>query len=140
MPEPTLRIELTASLTLGCYVVGIHLATLLALWCLGWPLLVDAALALALGTNAYRLHQRYARLEGAGAIRCFGCTSDDEWFVEQGSRRIAVVPTCHSVLHPCFVALDLRTRGGNKLRLPILPDMVEREAYRRLRLRLLAEH
>ena len=137
MPPTSLRIDLKPSTTLTGALVVLHLAAGAAVTCLAWPLPINAALAMVLCIHGFWLYQRYAALTSADAIHTLICTTNGTWFVAQGRRRAEVALSQDSVVHPWLIALVVKTRAGDRLQLPILPDMVEGDDHRRLRAHLL---
>lgn len=90
--------------------------------------------ALAIWSMARDL-RRYVWLSSPGAVVDLRRRADGAWELQSragGVARASLAPRAY--VHPWVVALLFRTTGGRIVRVPIVVDMVEREAFRNLRM------
>lgn len=124
-----LALQLEVSRRLRWFLVGINLLGALALLSLPWPLPWRLALCLIPVTSllygfnrwllAYRLLWR-----------------EHDWLIESPRFSGRAWLQGDTLVTPWLTLLSFRLENGRRLSVPVLPDAVHRDAFRRLRVRL----
>lgn len=136
---PPLQIDLRASSLLTVMVMVLHVAAmLLVLWLPlagGWRVLLTIAIIYSAG-HALVFHVLRCTATSPRRLIWHG---DGHWtLISRNGRQSPVDLLTDSYVHARLVILNLR-RDGHRLSLVLMPDAVNRQLLRRLRLRLLLE-
>jgi len=135
-----LRLEPGVSRQLGGFLALSHCAALAVLPFCGLPPLPVAAMALGVALSWLRTRRRDVLRRDPGSIAAL------VW--EEGSRVRLTLRSGRETgatlrpfvfLQPWLVILHFRRDDGRAARLVLLPDMLDRETFRRLRVRLLID-
>jgi hypothetical protein len=122
------------------FVALTHGAALGVLPVSGLPLLPVAALALGVVLSWYRTRRRAVQRRDPDGIEMLVWETGNHWRLtlrgglETGARLRPFV-----FLQPWLAILHFRRDDGRAARLVLLPDMLDRESFRRLRVRLLID-
>ncbi len=128
-----LYLELGRSRLLALYLILIHLLAMGSALALPLPLLYRALLA-----GAVALHGAWLWWgRGPSVIRSAGVglavVGPADWRLREGGAWRAATPAAEGFVSRGFMVLVLRLEDGGQRRLLILPDMLDRESFSRLR-------
>jgi toxin CptA len=133
---PPLRLELRPSRGLAGFLLATHVGAAAAVLASGLPSWAAAAGGIALAASLLHHLRRYALLTAPGAVVALLARSDGAWDLRlrSGATHTAE-PLPGPLVHPHLVVL--RLAGPSRTRVvPIAGDMLDRDAHRRLRVRL----
>ncbi len=136
--EKPLVLELRPSRYLFAYLLILHLLLFLAL---AMPLAIPALLHVVLvsgvaGSFVWHL-LRYLPQRQLRQQQRLVWQSDGNWQIESSHGQVSAAGLCpDSWLSAWLVILRLRLENGRRISIPILPDSLETDTFRRLRSRL----
>jgi hypothetical protein len=117
-----------------------HGAALAVLPFCGLPPLPVAALALGVVLSWLRIRRRELRRRDPGAIEMLVWEEGNRWRLTlHGGVETGAVLRPFVFLKPWLVILHFRCDDGRAARLVLLPDMLDADSFRRLRVRLLID-
>ncbi len=135
-----LRLELGRSRLLQLYLGLLHGVALLILPFMQLPATIVLPVALVLLLSYLRYRRRYWRAAHPDAVRSVVWGVADRVELTLGSgRRADATLLPQGFIQPWLVILHLRPDTGRRRHLMVLPDMLDAESFRRLRVRLLLE-
>jgi hypothetical protein len=136
-----LRLELGRSRLLWRYLTLLHGTTLVILPFMQLPGSFALLLALVLLFSYLRYRRRYWLPDNLDTVRSLLWGSDRRMQLGLGSgQRTGATLLPHGFVLSWLVILQLRLDTGGKRHLIVLPDMLDAESFRRLRVRLLLEN
>jgi hypothetical protein len=122
---------------MGSWLVAIHAAALLVLPFMMLPLWIIPLLAGAVLCSLYWCWPRYASRRAPGAIRLFTWLDGTDCVIGQpGNDDVPATLAPYAFILPWLVILYFRRGTWRRECLVILPDMVDDESFRLLRVRL----
>jgi len=135
-----LRLEPGVSRRLDGFLVLSHAAALAVLPFSGLPPLPVAALLLSVLLSWLISRRRDVRRDDPQAIASLVWEADNRWrlMLRSGEETGAVLRP-FVFMQPWLVILHFRRDDGRRARLLLLPDMLDRDTFRRLRVRLLID-
>ncbi len=135
--QPPLRLTPHYSKQLAGYLLTTHLVALFVAITLikpGWLAFALALLTLFSLTHSYRCHLSY---QGKSAIRSAELDGQNRWLLQQANGETFTAELLlNSYIHPWLCVLNFRNQYGKRQSLVILPDRIDGESFRRLRVRL----
>lgn len=134
-----LRIRPRPSLRLASFLVLAHGGTLLLLWTLAVATGLKLAVAALVLLDMLHGWRRHVRRSGAGVVDEVILQTGGQWLLQFPGREplpAGLLPD--SYVHPWLIVLRFRHRDGC-CSLVLLPDMIDRDCHRRLRVRLAME-
>lgn len=135
--QPPLRLTPHYSKQLAGYLITTHLVALFVVIALikpGWLAFSLAALTLFSLIRSYRCHLSY---RGKNVIRSAELGGQNEWLLQQADgEKLAAELQPNSYIHPRLSVLNFRNEYGKRQSLIVLPDGIDGECFRRLRVRL----
>jgi hypothetical protein len=135
-----LRLEPGVSRRLGIYLVLSHGAALAVLPFCGLPPLPVAALALSVVSSWLRTRRREVQRCDSESIESLVWEEGNRWrLILRSGRETGAILRPFVFMQPWLVILHFRRDDGRTARLVLLPDMLDRETFRRLRVRLLID-
>lgn len=135
-----LQLRLEPSRQLALAVTAIHVGAVLCGFAsdLGGP--VQWLLAVCLAVSGHRLVALHATARAARAIVVVAWDGQGRWrLVQRNGRVLDATLERDAYAHPALVALPFRARDGHRLDVLIVPDRVDAQSLRRLRVRLRCE-
>jgi toxin CptA len=135
--QPPLKLTPYFSARLACYLLATHLLAFVTITLLVRPWWL--ALGLVIGTlfsliYSYRAHLLY---RGKRTIRSAEMNGQNEWLITQTDGvEIAAELQPSSYIHPLLSLLNFRSEQGRERSLILLPDGIDGDTFRRLRVRL----
>ncbi len=134
---PPLRLTPYYSKQLAGYLLTTHLVALFVVITLiksGWLAFTLAALTLFSFVRSYRCHLSY---RGRNIIRSAELDGQNKWLLQQADgEECAAELQPNSYIHPRLSVLNFRNEYGKRQSLIVLPDGIDGESFRRLRVRL----
>jgi len=131
-----LSLELRPSRRLSGFLLAAHGGALAALPFTSLPFWAVIAMGLAVLVGLTRLLPRFATLSHPDAVTRLVWPAEDEWqLATRGGQQDSGVLLPGAYVHPWLVILPFRT-GRRRRSVPILPDMLDADSFRRLRVRL----
>jgi len=135
-----LRLELGRSRRLGRYLTLLHVAALVMLPFMQVPGRPTLLVALVVLLSYLRYRRLYWPGDNPDAVRALVWGPADRVQLTLGSgHRVSAALLPHVFIQPWLVILHLSQQHGRKRHLIVLPDMLDAEDFRRLRVRLLLE-
>jgi Membrane-bound toxin component of toxin-antitoxin system len=135
-----LRLEPGVSRRLGIFLVLSHGAALAVLPFCGLPLLPVAALALSVVLSWLRTRRHEVQRSDSDSIDSLVWEEGNRWRLTlRSGQETAASLRPFVFMQPWLVILHFRRDDGRAARLVLLPDMLDRETFRRLRVRLLID-
>ncbi|MCF6283471.1 MAG: hypothetical protein L3J28_14930 [Candidatus Polarisedimenticolaceae bacterium] len=135
--RPPLRLTPHYSIQLAAYLITTHLVALLVVITLvrpWWFAIGMVAVILFSLVQSYRRHLQY---RGHNVIRAAELNGQDEWILQQANGdEISAQLQSNSYIHPILSALNFCNEQGKRQSLILLPDGIDAESFRRLRVRL----
>ncbi len=137
MPHADARpmtIRLSPSRQLMLALTMLHLGALVCAFASDVAAIVQWPLALWVVMAAYRHIALHAIARSTRSIVVIAWDGRDRWrLVQRDGRVLDAVLERGAYAHPALMALPFRTRHGRRLRVLIVPDMVDAKSLRRLR-------
>ena len=135
--QPPIHLNVAVSRQLAAWIVSSHAVMLALVFCI--PNLHNAAkigLAVFILASALYYWRRFMQRQHAKAVHAAVFYAIDEWRIHTstGSYFASLQPS--SFIHPWLCVLHWRTDSGKAYTLILLPDSVDRDVLRRLRVRL----
>jgi hypothetical protein len=131
-----LNLELRPSRRLAGFLLAAHGGALALLPFTSLPLWAMITVGLAVLASLTRLLPRFATLGHPDAVTRLVWPAGDEWQLSsRGGQQDSGVLLPGAYVHPSLVILPFRTGRGRRS-VPILPDMLDADSFRRLRVRL----
>lgn len=135
-----LRLEPGVSRRLGRFLALSHGAALAVLSFSGLPTLLTAALALSVVLSWLCSRRRDVLRRDPDAIGALVWEEGNRWQLTlRSGEEINAVLRPFVFMQPWLVILHFRSDDGRAAHLVLLPDMLDRETFRRLRVRLLID-
>jgi toxin CptA len=135
-----LRLEPGVSRRLDGFLALSHSAALAVLPFSGLPSLPVAALALSVVLSWLRSRRRGVLRDDPDAIASLVWEAGNRWqLIMRSGKQTGAALRPFVFMQPWLVILDFRRDDGGRARLVLLPDMLDRETFRRLRVRLLID-
>jgi hypothetical protein len=135
-----LRLELGLSRRLGMFLALSHGAALAVLPFCGLPPLPVAALALGVVLSWLRTRRRDVLRRDPDSIASLVWEEGNRWRLTlHGGIEAGALLRPFVFLQPWLVILHFRRDDGRAARLVLLPDMLDEDSFRRLRVRLLID-
>ncbi len=137
-----LRLELKPSRTLFWLLTFSHLGAAGLLWTTNLPVWATACLGVSVLVSYLWLVARHALLCHPAAAVCLLWPSGIQWQVRsRNGEEASALLSPESFVRPWLTVLLLRPEtGGGARNVVLLPDMLDAEAFRRLRVRLRLEY
>ncbi len=137
-----LRLELKPSRTLFWLLTFSHLGAAGLLSTMSLPFWVKAFLGMSVLVSYLWLVGRHALLRHPGAAVSLLWPRGDHWQVQsRNGAQVSALLSPESFVHPWLTVLLLKPESGGRARnVVLLPDMLDAEAFRRLRVRLRLEY
>jgi hypothetical protein len=133
-----IRLELRPSRRLAVCIAVVYGGAAAIVWSLPLSFTVALPLSAAIALEGCRVFRLKVRLAGAGAVTALLWKSDGAWVVRRRDGReheARLLPG--AFVHPRLSVL--RLSGERPVSIVLFPDAVERDAFRRLRVRLALE-
>ena len=135
--EPPLRLTPYYSVRLAAYLFTIHAVALLVVFTLVSPWWLVVGLSTAILFSLLRSNRRYLQYRGYRVIRSAEINGQDEWRLQQtNGDEVRAELQSSSYIHPKLSVLNFRSEQGKRYSLILLPDGIDAESFRRLRVRL----
>ena len=125
---------------MAIWIILSHSLALFSLALIGAPGLLSATLFAAVLASLYRSILLHARRSHPAAICRLVWKDGEECVLTWSSgKQLTARMQARAFVMPWLVALHLKDSDGKSFRLALLPDMLDREVFRRLRVRLIIE-
>ena len=134
---PPLRIKLQPSQFLGIFIISSHILTFSVLWVLPIPSVFILLISPMFILSAYKKLEQHGLLGSKNRIQEVIHDSDGDWkLVWSDNREDYAGVQSDSYRHPFISVLNFKTEDNEKCSVILLPDSVDKESFRRLRVLL----